>query len=69
MAVLADKAVVGERLKALRGNRSQKEVADALGVTTMAISQYETGDRMPRDEIKVRLANYYKRSVTSIFYS
>lgn len=69
MAVLADKAVVGERLKALRGSRSQKEVADALGVTTMAISQYETGDRMPRDEIKVRLANYYKRSVTSIFYS
>jgi len=69
MAVLADKAVVGERLKALRGSRSQKEVADALGVTAMAISQYEAGDRMPRDEIKVKLANYYRKSVTSIFYS
>ena len=69
MAVLADKAVVGERLKALRGSRPQKEVADALGVTAMAISQYEAGDRMPRDEIKVKLANYYRKSVTSIFYS
>lgn len=69
MAVLADKAVVGERLKALRGSRSQKEVADSLGVSAMAISQYESGDRMPRDEIKVKLANYYKKSVTSIFYS
>ena len=69
MAVLAEKTVVGERLKALRGSRSQKEVADALGITAMAISQYESGDRMPRDEIKVKLANYYKKSVTSIFYS
>lgn len=69
MAILAEKAVVGERLRALRGNRTQKEVAEALGVTVMAISLYETGERMPRDEIKVKLANYYKKSVTSLFYA
>lgn len=69
MAILADKAVVGERLKALRGNRTQKEVAEALGVTMMAVSLYESGERMPRDEIKVKLANYYKKSVTSLFYT
>lgn len=69
MAVLADKAVVGKRLRALRGSRSQKEVADALGVTVMAVSLYEAGERMPRDEIKVKLANYFKKSVTSIFYA
>lgn len=68
-AVLADKATVGERLRALRGSRSQKEVADALGITMMAISLYETGERMPRDEIKVKLANYYKKSVASLFYA
>lgn len=69
MAVLADKSVVGERLRALRGSRTQKEVAEALGVTMMAISLYESGERMPRDEIKVKLANYYKKSVTSLFYT
>lgn len=69
MAVLAEMAVVGERLKALRGSRSQKEVADALGVSVMAVCQYESGKRMPRDEIKVKLANYYKKSVTSLFYA
>jgi len=69
MAVLADKAVVGERLKALRGSRSQEEVANALGVTVMAVCLYEAGKRMPRDEIKVKLANYYKKSVTSLFYA
>lgn len=69
MAILAEKTVVGERLRALRGNRTQKEVAEALGVTVMAISLYETGERMPRDEIKVKLANYYKKSVTSLFYA
>lgn len=69
MAILADKAVVGERLKALRGNRTQKEVAEALGVTMMAVRLYESGERMPRDEIKVKLANYYKKSVTSLFYT
>ena len=69
MAVLADKAVIGERLRSLRGSRSQKEVADALGVTVMAVSLYEAGERMPRDEIKVKLANYFKKSVTSIFYA
>ena len=68
-AILADKATVGKRLKALRGSRSQKEVADALGVTVMAVCLYETGERMPRDEIKVKLANYYKKSVTSLFYA
>ena len=68
-ATLASQTVIGLRLKVLRGRRSQKEVADAIGVTTMAISLYEAGERMPRDEIKVKLANYYKKSVTSIFYT
>ena len=47
-----DAAKIGERLKELRGSRSQKEVADACGVTDMAISLYESGERIPRDEIK-----------------
>lgn len=33
-----DSKKIGARLRALRGERSQKEVADAVGVTDMAIS-------------------------------
>lgn len=59
----------GERLRKLRASRRQADVAEAVGTTTMAISQYEKGLRIPQDRIKVRLANYYNVSVESIFYA
>lgn len=64
-----DGAKIGERLKELRGSRSQKEVADACEVTDMAISLYESGERIPRDEIKIRLARYFGATVESIFFT
>lgn len=64
-----DAKKIGAKLKELRGSRSQKEVADAVNVTDMAISLYESGDRIPRDEIKVALADYFGVSVESIFYT
>jgi len=59
----------GERLRELRANRGQAEVAEAIGVSTMAISQYETGKRIPQDKIKVKLARYFGQSVESLFYN
>lgn len=59
---------IGERLKTLRGDRTQKEVADALGLTVAAISQYENGLRIPSDAIKMRIARYYGVSVQEIFF-
>ena len=64
-----DRAKIGERLRKLRGSRTQEEVADAIGITSAAISQYESGERIPRDEIKKSLAEYYKRTVNYIFFS
>lgn len=64
-----DKKKVGERLAVLRGSRTQKEVAEAIGVTPAAISMYEQGIRMPGDNIKLKLAKYYKRSVITIFFA
>ncbi len=58
----------GERLRALRGARSQEEVAEAIGVSQSAICAYENDTRVPRDDVKVRIANYYKRSVAFIFF-
>lgn len=59
---------IGERLKALRGDKTQKEVADALGLTVAAISNYENGLRIPTDAIKMRIARYYGVSVQEIFF-
>lgn len=59
---------VGERLKTLRGSRSQKEVADAIGISQGAYANYELGIRQPRDSIKVRIAQYYGRTVGHIFF-
>ncbi len=64
-----DAIASGQKLKELRGNRSQTEVARALGLTAMAISAYENGKRVPPDPIKCALANYYGQSVSKIFFA
>jgi transcriptional regulator with XRE-family HTH domain len=64
-----DKLKIAERLRELRGDKSQREVAEAVGTTAMAISLYESGERVPRDEIKIRLARYYKTTVDALFYA
>lgn len=60
---------IGKRLRALRGGRSLEEVAKALGVTPMAVSLWERGERIPSDNLKIKIATYYRRSVTTIFFT
>ena len=62
-----DNQKIADRLIKLRGSRTQAEVAQAIGVTPSAYSMYENGERIPRDEIKKRIAEYYKRTVNTIF--
>ena len=57
-----------KKLIELRGEKSQKEVADALGISVSALSMYENGERIPRDNIKIRLANYYQKPIGEIFF-
>ena len=64
-----DTLKIGEELRKLRGNKTQEEIARAIGVSPAAIGMYERGDRIPRDEIKVKLANYFNASVESIFFT
>lgn len=59
----------GEKLKKLRGDRSQGEVAKAVFISDSALSAYENGDRVPRDEVKKRLASYYGKTVGEIFFN
>lgn len=48
---------------------TQAEVASALGLTRAAISQYESGSRIPADEIKIKIADYFGTTVQDIFYT
>lgn len=59
----------GEKIRQLRGNRSQSVVAEAVGVTKSALAMYERDERRPRDEVKIRIANFFGCSVAEIFYS
>lgn len=59
---------IGKMLTELRGEKTIKEVAADLGVSVSAIAMYENGHRVPRDEIKIKIARYYCKSVQEIFF-
>lgn len=60
---------IGKKLRALRGKRTQSEVAQALRITKSALAMYERDERIPRDEIKIRIAKYYNETIGSLFYA
>ena len=64
-----DKNEVGERLTKLRGKKTQQEIAEAIGVAPSTYAMYEIGQRMPSDNVKVRIANHYKKTVRTIFFA
>ena len=61
--------MMANKLRELRGDMSQNEVAVALGISKSAWAMYERGERSPRDEIKVRIANFFGKSVQEIFFT
>lgn len=63
-----DTARISAKLRRLRGERTLQDVANEIGITESALSQYETGKRIPRDEIKMALAAHYRVSVDWLFF-
>ena len=61
--------VVGKKLSTLRGSKTQERVANDCGISVSALAMYESGKRMPRDEIKVKLARYYNTTVEALFFT
>lgn len=59
--------LIAKKLIELRGKRSRETVANACGISVSALAMYEQGERIPRDDIKIKLAKYYNRSVNFIF--
>lgn len=63
-----DREKMAETLISLRGDKTQQEVSEAVGISPSALAMYEAGERVPRDEIKLRLATYYHRKLEELFF-
>ena len=59
----------GKKLRELRGDKTAREVSEAVGISESALLMYERGDRNPRDDIKISLAKYYGVGIADIFYA
>lgn len=59
---------IADRLKEARGDIPRKKVCEDLGLATSTLMMYETGKRIPRDDIKLKLANYYHKPIGELFY-
>lgn len=66
---MIDNKAVGARLKALRGDKPIEKVCLDNNISYSALTKYEMGIRTPRDELKLKLAQYYGASVESIFFA
>ena len=62
---------VGQILYELRiaKGKSLETVANDIGISYQSMQAYESGTRNPRDQIKIKLANYYGTTVGSIFFT
>jgi DNA-binding XRE family transcriptional regulator len=60
---------VGEKLRMLRGCRTAVGVAKDLGISRSSLVKYERDERVPRDEVKKKIAQYYGKTVSYIFFS
>lgn len=66
---MIDPIKIGKRLVSLRGKLTQEKVANDCGISTSALAMYESGKRIPRDEIKVVLARYFNTTIEALFFA
>ena len=68
---LLDAIKIGNRIKELREklNFSREEFSNEVGISLSALSMYENGQRIPRDEIKLKIARVTGQSIEAIFFA
>lgn len=64
-----DAEAIAQSLIKLRGSKSREQVAKDLEISVSAVAMYENGARIPRDEMKKKIAQYYGVSVEEIFFA
>ena len=65
-----DAVRIGKKIKQLRKQKglTTEELAKEIGTSPSAVCMYENGQRIPRDEIKIRIATFFSSPVEFIFY-
>lgn len=63
-----DSVVIGKRIREVRGDECVESFAASIGVSTSAVFMYERGERIPRDEVKCRIAKRANMTVQEIFF-
>ena len=63
-----DKIKIGRRLTDARGSMTQREAAEKIGIGRSALAMYEAGHRIPKDDVKIRIAKVYEQSVQALFF-
>lgn len=48
---------------------NQAQLAEKLSISPSSVSAYEQGVKVPRDELKVKIAEFFGVSVLDLFYS
>ena len=66
-----DRAKTGVKLRALRMERGEslEYASDKIGISKSSLAMYERGERIPRDEVKVKISRYYKKGIEEIFFA
>lgn len=59
---------VAKNLVNLRGEKTQASLAKELGVAQSTYALYEIGKRVPGDDMKATIAEYYGKTVQEIFF-
>lgn len=60
-----------DKLKQLREEKgiSQLELSKQIGVSPSSITMYEQGERVPRDYVKIKIADFFGETVENIFFN
>lgn len=56
------------KLNELRGDMTRHELATKLHISQSALTKYERGERVPRDNVKKRISEYFGKTVQEIFF-
>lgn len=66
-----DAIKIGNKIKKLRENLglSREDFSNKVGISLSALSMYENGQRIPRDEIKLKIARCTGESIEAIFFT
>lgn len=61
----------GAKLKELRlsMNLTQEQLASILNVGASSIAMYEAEERIPKDALKIKLSEFFDKSVEEIFFN